>query len=252
MANLDNMSATDVVFLDLDLDFFVRVDQPLLVYHGKRLSGPVEVTSRSVVREFLEYQCGLDAFQKIKGNVFSSKAELFFAWENMIKTGEISYPFEIIHVDAHSGLGYNPEFYTILSSFDENGTSAIQPNSENYLLLALIRGWISRLTFVRPNWVEWVDIPPKIVSWIDSRHGAITLRKYSEIDLQQAILKNDFSVGRRIGQSVALEIFDENNFLNQREISGVSLTISPSLTPTRADVLIETICRYMSIPHLRD
>ena len=60
------------------------------------------------VRDFLENNLGLSKGNKIRGRVVAGHNESLFFWRELIEKGELTTPFDVIHVDSHAdlGLGY--------------------------------------------------------------------------------------------------------------------------------------------------
>ena len=99
--------------LDLDMDYFMRsVATFINELEPERLSeddyGDCIWTEREV-RDFLEGNLGLSKNNKIRGRVVVGHNESLFFWRELIEKGELSTPFDVIHVDSHAdlGLGYS-------------------------------------------------------------------------------------------------------------------------------------------------
>lgn len=94
--------------LDLDMDYFMteiahtpfscadRLDEK---YYGD------SVWSADKVCQFLEHNLGLSKHHKIPGRIVCGHNESLFFWEELISTGKLIDPFEVIHVDSHADLG---------------------------------------------------------------------------------------------------------------------------------------------------
>ena len=67
------------------------------------------VWSSERVRTFLECHLGLSKDAKINGRIVSGHNEALHFWQELINSGKLDIPFEVIHVDSHAdlGLGYD-------------------------------------------------------------------------------------------------------------------------------------------------
>ena len=94
--------------LDVDMDYFMteiahtpyssmeRLDEG---YYGG------SVWPADKVRLFLEKNLGLSKEHKIPGRVVCGHNESLFFWEELIQSGKLIEPFDVIHVDSHADLG---------------------------------------------------------------------------------------------------------------------------------------------------
>lgn len=94
--------------LDLDMDYFMtkiantpfssveRLDEG---YYGS------SVWTAKQVREFLEINLGLSKEHKIPGRIVCGHNESLFFWEELIESGKLIEPFDVVHVDSHADLG---------------------------------------------------------------------------------------------------------------------------------------------------
>ncbi|MFR7610904.1 MAG: hypothetical protein ACLUZ4_09185 [Christensenellaceae bacterium] len=91
--------------LDIDLDFFLAdCCEPAPVGARPDAAGH-EPWQAEKVREFLEKNCGLNTERKIPGRVFETHDGALQFWQDLIAAGQLSVPFEVTHIDAHSDLG---------------------------------------------------------------------------------------------------------------------------------------------------
>lgn len=120
-------------------------------------------------KEFFGKNCGLNTERKIPGRVFETHDGALQFWQELIAAGQLSVPFEVAHIDAHSDLGIGRPG----PGFVLNSVLPISPaeradikryyemkqlDEANYLLFALAFRWISRLENVR-NPKSRPDIP---------------------------------------------------------------------------------------------
>ena len=98
--------------LDLDMDYFMK---SVATFIGESETDRLPeddygdyVWTEREVRDFLENNLGLSKGNKIRGRVVAGHNESLFFWRELIEKGELSTPFDVIHVDSHAdlGLGY--------------------------------------------------------------------------------------------------------------------------------------------------
>ena len=98
--------------LDLDMDYFMK---SVATFIGESETDRLPeddygdyVWTEREVRDFLENNLGLSKGNKIRGRVVAGHNESLFFWRELIEKGELTTPFDVIHVDSHadSGLGY--------------------------------------------------------------------------------------------------------------------------------------------------
>lgn len=98
--------------LDLDMDYFMK---SVATFIGESETDRLPeddygdyVWTEREVRDFLENNLGLSKGNKIRGRVVAGHNESLFFWRELIEKGELTTPFDVIHVDSHAdlGLGY--------------------------------------------------------------------------------------------------------------------------------------------------
>ena len=94
--------------LDLDMDYFMEsiANTPFSV--TERLPEEdygYDVWSENKVRLFLENNLGLSKEKKTYGRIVVHHNESLFFWEELLGTGKLKDPFEVVHVDSHADLG---------------------------------------------------------------------------------------------------------------------------------------------------
>lgn len=152
--------------LDLDMDYFIKstadfipescTDRLCEEYYGD------SVWTEQEVRAFLEGNLGLSKMRKLRGRVVAGHNEALFFWREQIEKGNLTTPFEVIHVDSHAdlGLGYSSWKHIVnnLLSYDVGERHEhpryldIEGNIRaegigDYLLFAIAYRWISRITY---------------------------------------------------------------------------------------------------------
>lgn len=155
-----------VKVLDLDMDYFMRsVATFVNELEPERLSeddyGDCIWTEREV-RDFLEGNLGLSKNNKISGRVVVGHNESLFFWRELIEKGELSTPFDVIHVDSHADLGLGYSSWTHILDyllyypveersqhpryFDTSGHLRSEGIGD-YLLFAVAYRWISSIVY---------------------------------------------------------------------------------------------------------
>ena len=146
--------------LDLDMDFFLTDACPLAPLGKRPPEDCAEPYSDEQVIRFLEMQCGLSRAHPVPGMIFDTHDKALDFWLARMQCGELSAPFDVVHVDTHSDLAFGPPG----TDFVLKAVLTRRPDARaalgayragrkldeaNYLLFALAFRWISRLTYVR-------------------------------------------------------------------------------------------------------
>jgi hypothetical protein len=145
--------------LDLDLDFFVWPITHWAEGDGRLSEAECTHSSPHEAREFMEMRCTLKRGKKIPGHEMVEHRDAFSTWRRWVRTGVLSVPFEVIHVDAHADLGLGDSGWVYLlsevlalpvaqRSEPQRGPRGL--NSGNYLAFAIANRWIAKLTYVFP------------------------------------------------------------------------------------------------------
>ena len=94
--------------LDLDMDYFMTEIAHTSFSCTARLDEEdygYTVWPEEKVRHFLECNLGLSKDHKIPGRIVCGHNEALFFWEELISSGQLKDPFDVIHVDSHADLG---------------------------------------------------------------------------------------------------------------------------------------------------
>ena len=235
--------------LDIDLDFFLA-DCCELAPEGERpqLSGH-EPYSKDEVMRFLEECCGLSKDSPIPGRIFETHDSALLFWNELIQSGELSVPFSVTHVDAHSDLGIGrpgPGFVmnSVISLPIEKRVDIEryyrmkQLDEANYLLFALAFRWIDSLSNVR-NPRSRTDIPDFAFR---NESGDYTHIRLSSFTSRLFETKNGEE------PTIPFRVYaDYSSFRAPGRYDFVSLAISPRYSPKEADALVDTISEYMRL-----
>ena len=228
--------------LDLDMDFFLTDACPLAAM-GER---PDERCARSYadgeVIRFLEEQCGLSRERPVPGAIFDTHDKALDFWQARLRAGELTAPFEVVHVDTHSDLAFGPPgtdfvLKAVLTrppasrATLEGYRHGVKLDEANYLLFALAFRWVSRLTYVR-NPRSRRDVPAHL---LDAQGN---IRLTSDI----ARLMEGINGPEPVIPFVQVE--DYHAFADSG-FDFVTLAQSPRYAPASADRIMELVRPYM-------
>ena len=152
--------------LDLDMDYFMK-SVATFINESELERLPEEdygdsVWSEREVRNFLEGNLGLSKQNRIRGRVVAGHNESLFFWRELIEKGDLSTPFDVIHVDSHADLGLGYSSWTHILDyllyypveersqhpryFDTSGHLRSEGIGD-YLLFAVAYRWISSIVY---------------------------------------------------------------------------------------------------------
>ncbi len=226
--------------LDIDLDFFLTGVCELADL-GERPTGCAPWPEGDV-RAFLEERCGLSRRKPIPGAVFETHDGALGFWKARMDAGDLTPPFHVTHVDAHSdlGIGRPGPAYVLESVITrppqrraeiERYYAERKLDEANYLLFALAFRWISSLDNVR-NPASRADMPARFCL---DRH--IRLRS-SVAALVPALDYHE--------PEVPFRVYGEwRDFRADLPYDFVTLAISPRYAPKEADALVGPIREYI-------
>ena len=104
--------------LDLDMDYFMtEVAHDVPETSEERLEEEYyaeAVWDRKRVVDFIENNLGLSKTKKIPGRIVIGHNGALFFWKELINTGRLVVPFEVIHVDSHADLGLGTDSPTFI------------------------------------------------------------------------------------------------------------------------------------------
>ena len=230
-------------FLDLDLDFFLNDNSYNSGSDRERLGSEYIPWNVSKVRHFLEERCSLSRDAPIPGRTVEDHDSVIDFWGMLIKSGDLSVPFEAIHIDAHPDVSVRGGLYL------KSGLLHIDPKHElamldrehvhpgNYLTLALAKGWLSSLV--------WIALP-KTLERLPKGYGEVEvgLRHLKRrITANSPVGRLPVSQGERCVPFVTLPW---HKFRTSKRFDYMALSRSPSFTPPESDALVPVIEDYMT------
>jgi len=227
--------------LDIDLDFFLNK----IVFwkkNNKRLNEKEYIPwKKEKVIDFLENQCGLSVDNKIKGRVIKKHHEAFYFWKELIYKGELTTPFEVVHIDAHADLGLGDLSYKYIMEELLHKPVDKRDNPKylcegNYLAFSIANRWISKLTYItHPKGGN--DLLKEHFMNYDINSGYIQMKKMKDAHNPDSIIS--------LEPKVKFEKIAHTDFKNTEDFDYIVLAISPRYTPKRADALIPVFKKYI-------
>jgi hypothetical protein len=228
--------------LDLDLDFFLNFSAYHSGSYSGRLGPEYKPWSASKVRHFLEDRCGLSPDIPVQGRTVESHDGVLDFWRTLIKSGSLTVPFDVIHIDAHPDLWVGGGLYLTSGFLHINSEDRLvilekKPvHGGNYLTFAIAYGWIASLV-----WVTLRKHLKALPKWDGDARSILTQLKkikgegFSEQDLPVAEKES----------GVPFKVLSWNKFRTGKTFNYIALSKSPSFTPRESDELVPVIKGYI-------
>ena len=238
--------------LDIDLDFFAS---PALTWpaSGMRPSEADQaVWSPEDVRDFLEKQCGLSRENRIRGWVFRHHDEAFYYWKDLIDSQDLSSPFDLVHVDAHSDLGsegYGGYRYVMTDLLARPLHDRAKPDGRrigpsNFPVFAIANRWITSFTFVMQD-----DYTNDMLNcyWADpdDAHKGLQLKRYREEDIERVMRIGSLVTPLQVEPVVPLHLISSNKYYANRQFNVATICQSPHYCPASADFILDIFRDYI-------
>lgn len=260
--------------LDLDMDYFMESIAETPLRKKERLSEEEygsTVWSENRVRKFLEQNLGLSKEKRLPGRIVIDHDEALYFWEELLHSGKLEDPFEVVHVDSHADLGLGfasacflqEGFLTLpietrrrIRSFESNGRIETI-NIADYLLWAIAYRMVSKITYcANPNgdkndycWHTLKDFQENLI-WNDPVSNYIQLKYHREMDLPQHDSTKDY-IKKYLSESikdpeVELRIIPTVEAVNfNGDFDFVVMAQSPNYTPASADFIMDIFREYI-------
>ena len=94
--------------LDLDMDFFLTDACPLAPLGERPPEACAEPYRDEQVSRLLVAGGGLSRAHLVPGMIFDTHDKALDFWLARMRRGELSAPFDVVHVDTHSDLAFGP------------------------------------------------------------------------------------------------------------------------------------------------
>lgn len=242
--------------LDLDLDFFqngrITSNDPT----SKELTS---AWTAEDVRNYLEKKLHLNKANKIKGKIFTNHDKAFSFWEELIKKGYLTKPFNVYHVDAHSDFGYMGKWWMNFFNkyvdeyfFSYKDFPTYELNQGNFMCYALANRWFNEVNYIyndTDSTFDGDDIFPLLLKDgdIDSNTLQICLfrDKISPSDFcgMPELLEKRFMYGLPI----PLNRYKGSSFNQSINYDYVSLAVSPYFIVDKSYGNIDIIREYIEL-----
>lgn len=262
--------------LDLDMDYFMdKVATFVSESSTERL--PEDSYGESVweedrVRSFIETNLGLSKDRKIKGRVVVGHNEALYYWKELIKNGDLTIPFEIVHVDSHADLGLGYSSWKYISDTLLQHPVSERPNYNqyidcfgkvtregigDYLLFAIAYGWVSKLTYCANPKGEKNDYLYHTLKnfhenyiWDKPVQNTIQLVYNPTMELpdyndSEKIKRDYFDTGKRETEVPMLIIPTIEDVNYSGDFDFAVLAQSPNYTPASADFVMDIFREYI-------
>jgi hypothetical protein len=224
-------------FLDLDLDFFLNNNTYDTGVDGVRPGAEFRPWSAPKVRRFLEERCRLSPDNPVPGRTVASHDGVIEFWRALIRSGKLSIPFEVIHIDAHPDMSVRGGLYLasgLLQIDPERAPPGLAPedvHAGNYLAFAIACGWVASLVWI-PLHKTLQDLPRR---YGDARYG-----------LTQLKARQGGGSSAAAGRSgIPFRISSWYRFKTGDAFDYMVLSRSLNFTPPASDALVPVIERYM-------
>lgn len=244
--------------LDIDMDFFLDDVAHFKSFDGERLNDEdYKPWSVEAVKDYLENNCGLNRFSKVKGAIFTEHIGVFHVLRELVDKKLVHLPFDIIHIDAHADLGLGDSawhyiYSTLLSFKKEERLNIIIDNliknkfgkvsSGNYLLYMIALEWINNLTYVPHPSELGDDYPQLIMKEFNDSCNIIQLKNYNCNISFHDLKRKEFEPQYEVPFNVVRKYTD---FKNVHPFDYVFFSQSISYTPASADILLDVFKNYI-------
>lgn len=231
--------------LDIDMDFFqTGIHCWEKDNNGFLVDEQISVWPDEEIICFLEKRCGLSKANKVKGRIVKHHVEAYSFWNDLVNSDGGIVPFEVTHIDAHSDLAYSmsipfDKFIKSLNSQEMQEplrTDTIFKEREslidsgNYLLAAIIRGWVSKVKYVFHPDLDYLDVFEHIVENIEPHR----LFRFSFCEH----IKN---------KNVYLELISPSSFCFERKYDYMTVALSPPYVKEDMKGKLDIIKQYIDI-----
>lgn len=248
-----------MIVLDIDLDFFLNEIPTPNTSEGR--CSPVDFIpwKEDEVRSFLAGRCNVS--EPLPGAIVTNHDEVFHQWHELIQAGELTIPFDLIHIDSHADMGMAMfrrdcirHLYCNLlhkkprARIEECTSDASWVDSGNYVLFAVACVWIASLKYVHhPQLrIDLHDIPDVLFQNNYMFSDALQLKRYSP-DLENDSARFTESEPEGFESEVPFEMIHPNSFQMEAVPSYLFVAHSPEYTPPTSDNLLEVFRELLGV-----
>jgi hypothetical protein len=245
---LESGTIPGVRVLDIDLDFFLHGVAHYRASDDDRLdSTEVEPWSIEEAMSFLQERCKLTA--KLPGAVVEHHGQMFERWRSAIRSGELTTPFHVTHVDAHADLGLGDAGYIPLvtnllyrdPADRDGGTERPEGLGDgNFLAFAIANRWISTLDYVH-NDGGGGDLLTLHMRDCDNDADSVELKAMSREEMDRWLYRRAEPRWDRVEPRVPFRQLRWDQFAADEPYDAVCLCRSPGFTPASSDELFDLI-----------
>lgn len=264
----------DLKVLDVDMDYFMTriANTPFsFVERLEEENFGSSVWSAERVREFLENNLGLSKDHKIPGRIVCGHNESLLFWEELMESGDLTEPFDIIHVDSHADLGLGTFSGDFLQSVFltlpietrrkireyENDGEVEEINIGDYLLWAIAYRMVSSITYcANPDgdkndylWDTLKDFQEELI-WDKPVRNYIQLKFNEEMQMPKYSDSDDYKKRYINGaikdpevELLIIPTIEDVKFSGDFDYA--VLTQSPNYTPASADFIMDIFREYI-------
>lgn len=261
--------------LDLDMDYFMdsvaHTPDSVLERLSEADYGDC-VWSERRVRSFLEENLGLSKERKLPGRIVCGHNEALIFWRELIAHGELTVPFDVIHVDSHADLGLGYSSWTHILNYLLSYPVEERPMHNkyvdcfgnlreesigDYLLFAVAYRWISKIIYcANPNGEKndylldtLKNFEEKYI-WGDPVENTIQLLYNPDMDFPQyddyTHVKKEYIAKSKAEPEVPLIIIPTIEAVKyDGNFDYVVMAQSPNYTPASADFIIDILREYI-------
>ncbi|MFX0010784.1 MAG: UPF0489 family protein [Candidatus Hermodarchaeota archaeon] len=241
--------------LDIDLDFFLNKVSDSREDNKRLKKNKYQPWSKKSLRSFLENRCNFTAKNRVPGRVVKQHHHAFFFWRELIHSGKIQTPFELVHMDAHSDIGVADWGWIYLTSelllksveerMNPEKSILFGINEGNYLAFTLACRWIKKLTFVtHPKWKT--DLIEVYFKNFNLSSGFFQLKKFKKEELLSKGFDEELEA-LGLEPEIPVEFVPLLEYKESQSFTLLTLSHSKTFTPRSSDKLIKVVKNYMKI-----
>jgi hypothetical protein len=246
--------------LDIDIDLFVD-PRPSWRADADRLdSARYRSWSPMAVEDYLTDRCNIQKEHPLPGAIVTEHHELFDRWDSLISTGQLTTPFDLVHIDSHADLGMgDPSSRYIMGDllhhelnqrYKPRRSGADRLREGNFITFAIAYRWISSIVYVHhPQLIKdnggLHDIPTCLFRNNDPRCGVLQLKQLPRDCLDGGIRRLQEFEPISLEPEVPIKLVDRDSFSTDDSFSFVFSAQSPRYTPVTADSILNTIRKFI-------